>query len=161
MNVRKYEPSDHEDITEITVQVFEPVSRDAAIERRFGLLNGVSWQERKTATIDADFKANPDGMFVAEAGGQLLGFITTTIDQHTRTGHIVNMAVGSDWQGRGIGKALLTAALDYFERCGMIYAKIETLTTNKVGQTFYPAVGFQETARMIHYFMRLADRQDL
>ena len=160
MNIRKYQPSDRDEVVGITLQVYGAISRDGAIERRFGLLNGVSWQQRKTDEIDADLCTNPDGVFVAEENGELRGFITTTIDQRTRTGHIVNMAVAADWQGRGIGKRLMTTALDYFRQSGMIYAKIETAAANPVGQSFYARMGFEETCRMIHYFMRLEDRRD-
>ncbi len=161
MNIRRYQSSDRDRLVEITLRVFAPVSIDAAIQQRWGLLNDVSWQDRRAAAIDADLQANPDGVFVAERRGEVVGFITTTLDDHTRTGRIPNLAVASDHQGQGIGKALMTAALDYFQQSGMIYARIETLTTNEVGQTFYPQVGFSEVSRQIYYFMRLEDRQDL
>ena len=57
-----------------------------------------------------------------------------------------------------MGKALLNAALDYFEAEGMMYSQIETLTCNKRGQAFYPRLGYQDVGLKICYFMRLADR---
>ena len=161
MDIRKFKPQDRDEIVRITCQVYGPTCRDGATERRFGLLNGVSWQERKTMAIDDDLRINPAGVFVAEDGGQIRGFITTDLEEHTRTGHISNMGVDSDSQGRGLGKALMTAALDYFRQSGMMYAKIETTDINPVAQAFYPQVGFQELVRMIHYFMKLEDRPDL
>ena len=161
MNIRKYRSPDRDKLIEITLDVFEPFSIDAAIERQFGRLNGVGWQKRKAAEIDGDLRANPDGVLVAEIEGEVVGFITTTIDNQAKTGRIVNLAVAGGHHRRGIGKALMTAALDYFQESGMIYAKIETLTSNEVGQTFYRRVGFQEVIRQIHYFMQLEDRQDL
>ncbi len=71
------------------------------------------------------------------------------------------MAVVADHQGQRIGKALMTATLDYLQQNGMIYARIETTATNLVGQTFYPGAGFQEVIRLIQYFMKLEHRQDL
>ena len=55
----------------------------------------------------------------------------------------------------------MTATLDYLQQSGMIYARIETTASNKVGQTFYPRAGFQEVIRLVHYFMKLEHRQDL
>jgi ribosomal protein S18 acetylase RimI-like enzyme len=45
--------------------------------------------------------------------------------------------------------------LEHFRRNGVECARIETLEQNPIGQHLYPAVGFREVARQIHYAMRL------
>jgi ribosomal protein S18 acetylase RimI-like enzyme len=65
------------------------------------------------------------------------------------------MAVLPAFQGQGIGKNLVQAALDFLRRQDMECVKIETLEQNQIGSRFYPGLGFQEVARQIHYLMRL------
>ena len=96
--------------------------------------------------------ANGDGV------GDLRG-ITTRVDHVSKIGRIPNLSVLPEYRGKGVGKALMTAALDYFTEQGMLAAKIETLEQNPIGRRFYPQAGFVEVARQIHYAMPLADRK--
>jgi ribosomal protein S18 acetylase RimI-like enzyme len=45
--------------------------------------------------------------------------------------------------------------LDYFRAEGLEYAVIETMAQNAVGQHLYPACGFGEVARQVHFARRL------
>ena len=58
--------------------------------------------------IDDDAVANASGIFVAEEGGRILGYITTTLDRATGKGRIPNVA------GSFRDEALKLAALGYF-----------------------------------------------
>ena len=160
MTIRGFEESDREAMCDLAVRVFEAVSIDAAMEREYGELNGTTWQDRKRGAVSDDLDRNPEGCFVAEAEGRIVGFITTAVDQQVSIGHIPNLGVDEGLQGRGIGKALVSRALDYFEAEGIRYTQIETTTTNERGMRFYPGMGYREVARKIHYFMALSDRKD-
>jgi ribosomal protein S18 acetylase RimI-like enzyme len=155
MNVRLYRPEDREILKDITARTFEQVSIDRNIEKYFGLLNGTDWAWRKRRHIDVDCDAQPEGILVAEENGRIVGYITSRLDPATKVGWIPNMAVEPDYQGRGVGRQLIEAALDLFRRHGMKYAKIETLDQNPVGQHLYPSCGFKEVARQVHYFREL------
>ena len=149
--IRKYTSSDLEILREITIICFERVSIDKNIEDEYGL-------------IDADIEINPEGVFIAEVDNQVVGYITTRINQITKIGEIPNLAVHPKFQHQGLGRQLIQAALDYFRQEGMHMAKIETLEQNPVGTTFYPKMGFTEIARQIHYVQSLnpeAPDQDL
>ena len=76
----------------------------------------------------------------------------------TLIGWIHNLVVGAEARGRGLGRQLIEHALARFRAAGMTVAKIETLEQNSIGQHLYPAVGFIEIARQIHYAMPLTDR---
>ncbi len=159
MKIRKYRPSDRERLLAITAEVFAPASLAALVEQRFGVRNDVPWQQLKQEQVAAEIDGDPAGTFVAEVAGAPIGFATTGTDAVTLTGHIHNLAVAADQQGRGMGKALLSAALDYFQTEGMMYSQIETLDCNEPAQLFYPRMGYQEVARKIYYFMPLAKRR--
>lgn len=153
--IRKYREQDREILKEITIICFDGVSIDQNIESMFGRIGGRTWQWRKKRHIDADIDANPNGIFVAEANGEVVGYITTRVDAESKIGWIPNMAVLPAYQGQGIGKKLMQVALDYLRQKGMEYAKIETLDQNEIGKRFYPKTGFREVARQIHYLMPL------
>ncbi|MBM3265352.1 MAG: GNAT family N-acetyltransferase [candidate division Zixibacteria bacterium] len=155
MTIRVYREADRQTLKEITAVYFDGVCIDQNIENRFGPIDGKNWQWRKVRHIDADVAANASGIFVAEFGECVAGYITTRIDRESRIDAIPNIAVLPEFQGKGIGKALMRRALDYLREQGMVLAKIETLDQNQIGSTFYPQTGFCEVARQIHYIMPL------
>jgi ribosomal protein S18 acetylase RimI-like enzyme len=154
--IRLYREEDRERLKEITIAAFtQQASIDRRIEERFGVLNGVDWATRKRQAIDADCDAHPAGILVAEEDGRVIGYVTTRLNRESRLGWIPNLAVDPTWQGRGLGRQLLEAALDYLRDAGMTHAKIETLASNERGQALYPALGFVEVARQIHFVCEL------
>jgi ribosomal protein S18 acetylase RimI-like enzyme len=157
--IRPYQPADLESLRQITITCFDGTSVDQNIERLFGRLGDLDWGQKKALTIDADADANPEGIFVCELNDVVVAYITSRINKDTATGWIPNMAVLPEHQKKGIGKALMSATLDYLESEGMELVRIETLVQNEVGPTFYPNTGFQEIARQIHYAMPLKNRK--
>jgi ribosomal protein S18 acetylase RimI-like enzyme len=155
MNIRNYRPDDLAALRSLTVDSFQGVNIDQNTERRFGLINGHDWRWRKARHIDADAAANPEGIFVIEEGGAVIGYITTRVDQEAGIGHIPNMAVAAAARNRGLGRLLIERALDYFQGQGLTHAKIETLDQNAIGGHLYPACGFEEVARQIHFIKDL------
>jgi ribosomal protein S18 acetylase RimI-like enzyme len=145
--------ADAEVMAAIAGDVFDRAAIDYWIEEDFGPINGISWRRRKEAAVRLEVLTNPSCAVVAEAGGEVVGFITTFFDPATRIGHIPNFAVRRDFQGRGLGKRLLQAGYELLVAAGAIYLQIETLDTNEVGQALYPSVGFREVTRRIYYFM--------
>jgi ribosomal protein S18 acetylase RimI-like enzyme len=155
MNIRPFHPEDIDELKRITIDGFEGTAIDQNVERRFGILGDRDWRWRKARHIDDDCAANPSGVFVADEDGKILGFITTLLDRQALKGRIPNLAVDSSARGRGIGRRLISHALDYFRREGMAFAMIETMANNETGQHLYPSCGFIEIGRQIHYAMKL------
>jgi ribosomal protein S18 acetylase RimI-like enzyme len=155
--IRPYRPEDLARLQEITAATFGPVSVDRNMEQQFGAFGEGGWQGRKVQAIADDCRLQPDGVFVAEdpQAGAPVGYVTTRLNPVSRIGWIPNLAVDPAHQGKGLGRALLLHALEFFRRRGMQVAKIETLEQNPVGQALYPSLGFREVARQIHYAMRL------
>ena len=153
--IRKYRASDREILKEITIICFSGVSIDKNIEDRFGKIGGKDWTWRKKRQIEADIEACPEGILVAEMDGNVVGYITCRLDYESKIGWIPNLAVLPAYQGHGLGRQLMQAALDNCREEGIELAKIETLEQNEVGSVFYPKAGFVEVARQIHYVMPL------
>lgn len=157
ITLRPYRPEDLEPIQRITVESFEGVSIDRNIEREFGAVAGKDWRARKARDAATDCQAQPEGVFVAEVEGQVVGYISTRLDRFTGVGRIPNLAVDERYRGHGVGSQLIEHAVAWLREQGMTLAKIETLEQNARGQALYPRFGFQEVARQIHYVMRLND----
>ena len=153
--IRLFRPADLDSIKAITVDGFEGVSVDHGIEARFGSVAGHDWRWRKARHIDDDVAAHPDGVFVAEDSGHVIGYITTRVDATTRKGRIPNLAVAAVARKQGIGRALISHALEHLREQGMEIAVIETMASNSAGQALYPTCGFKEVGRQIHYAQRL------
>ncbi len=155
MNIRLYHSSDLDELKRMTVEGFEGIAIDQNVERELGIMGERDWRWRKARHVDEDIAANPDGVFVAEEEGKVLGYISTRIDGEARKGRIPNLAVDKIAQGRGVGRQLIEHALDYFRHEGMAFAMIETMVNNPVGQHLYPSCGFVEAGRQIHYAVKL------
>ena len=161
MKIRAFQPADLARVRQITVDSFEGVSIDRNIERDFGLVAGKDWRERKARDVTTDCEVHPQGVFVAEEEGEVVGYITTRLDAFTGIGRIPNLAVDERFRGRGLGGELIRFAINWMREQGMSLAKIETLVQNERGQALYPRFGFREVARQIHYVMPLdGDRED-
>ena len=154
--IRVFRPADVRRIREITADAFDGVSIDQNVEKRWGELNGVPWHERKGENVAKDTVDHPAGVFVAEAEGELAGYVICTVEHLTRSGHIRNLAVDSRFRGRGLGRALIERAEQYFRDEGMLYARIETLSQNAFCMEFYPHMGYEEVARNVHFFKEFA-----
>ena len=155
-SILPYQHTDLKAIKTITLVGFAGVSLDHALEEKLGGdLAGHDWFWRKARHIDDDVAAHAEGIFVAEVEGKVLGYISTVLDREAGKGRIPNLAVAASARGQGIGRALIGHALDYFRREDLACAVIETLDSNPIGQTLYPATGFQEIARQVHYAQRL------
>ena len=155
VTIRHYRPDDLAILRQITVDSFGSVAFDQMMEDRLGIWNGRDWKARKADHIDDDCTVNPEGCFVAERDGQILGYITTRIDQVNSIGRIPNLAVVEAARGLGLGRRLIHHALDYFRESHMKVAKIETMASNVIGQNLYPSCGFEEIGRQVHFGMRL------
>lgn len=154
--IRKFCPDDLETLRRITVASFGGVALEQVLEQRLGLWDeGRDWQARKADHIDDDCGSNPEGVFVAELDGTIVGYITTRVDRMNQRGRIPNMAVTEAARGMGLGRRLIHHALDYFREEGLKVAQIETMASNAVGQRLYSSCGFQEMDRQVHYAMRL------
>lgn len=158
MNGVTLRPGQREDLDtlkRLTVEAFEGVTLEQNIEEALGVLQAHDWRWRKARHLDEDVAAHLAGVFVAEAQGRVVGYITTRVDREAGKGRIPNLAVAAEFRGHGLGRRLIEHALEYFRSQGLGYAVIETMAQNQVGQHLYTSCGFVEVARQVHFAMKL------
>ena len=76
---------------------------------------------------------------VACVDGDVVGEISLWTENNPRVRHIAGfgMAVRDDWQGKGVGSALLEAALDLADNwLGVTRVELQVYTDNRAGTTF-------------------------
>ena len=160
--IRPYRETDRPRLRTLTVEAFEGVSIDHNLDRTLGPVAARDWRWRKGRHLDQDVDAPGAELLVAEdAGGRPVGYVTLQFDREAAIGWVHNLAVDGALRNQGLGRRLLEHALDRFRSEGMTVAKIETLEQNPVGRHLYPALGFREVARQIHYAMDLRPAEDV
>jgi len=151
MSIRAFRESDREAVKRITAVCFDGISIDQNLQKVCGLVAGRDWQWRKTRQLGGEMDARPNGFIVAEADGRVVGFINTQADPGSAVGRISHLAVLPEYQKRGLGRALIDAALVQLAREGMECVRIESLDNNALAMRIYEELGWTEVARQIHY----------
>jgi ribosomal protein S18 acetylase RimI-like enzyme len=87
---------------------------------------------------------------VAEADAQIVGFVDARLTQSPDPMHremlychIVEIAVSTKYQGRGVGAQLLRAAEDWGRKQGAEMALLEYLAANQRAALFYERLGYR------------------
>ena len=78
---------------------------------------------------------------VAEDAGRIVGFAGAWIVLDEA--HVTNIAVLPEYRGKGIGRKLTEALLQYASNLGVVYATLEVRRSNEVAKRMYQALGFE------------------
>jgi RimJ/RimL family protein N-acetyltransferase len=105
--------------------------------------------------VDAEARAaswNLDGSLVAVVDGEIVGSLHV---ESSRFGFgEIGMAVVREWRGRGIGSALLAAAIDWARERGLHKLSLEVFPHNAAGIALYRRFGFVEEGRKVRQYRR-------
>ena len=104
--------------------------------------------EERTARIAAGVASS----IVAVDGDQLVGMIHIEVSRHG-FGEF-GMLVDREWRGRGVGSALLQAAIDWAREQGLHKLCLEVFTHNTAAIALYRKCGFVEEGRRVKHFRR-------
>ena len=87
---------------------------------------------------------------VAEKNGQVVGYAGAwiIIDES----HITNIAVTEEERGRGIGRKLTEALMQYISNLGAAYATLEVRVSNERAQNLYRSLGFVSVGKRKRYY---------
>ena len=87
---------------------------------------------------------------VAETDGKVVGYAGAWVILDES--HITNIAVLEAWRGRGIGKQLTQALLQYLSNLGASYATLEVRVSNERAQNLYKELGFVSVGKRKRYY---------
>ncbi|MCH9651687.1 MAG: GNAT family N-acetyltransferase [Deltaproteobacteria bacterium] len=121
------------------------VSGIAALDEKIsGTYSPETWEKRVMYYIRRD----PEGSFVAESGGQLVGFMLGEVRSgefglERATGWIEVLGVDPDFRGQAIGRHLAEAMLSHFRERGV--ERVCTLVSEQREglMRFFGALGFE------------------
>lgn len=87
---------------------------------------------------------------VAETDGKVVGYAGAWVILDES--HITNIAVLEAYRGRGIGKQLTGALLQYLSNLGACYATLEVRVSNEQAQHLYKSFGFVSVGKRKRYY---------
>ncbi len=102
----------------------------------------------------------PEGMFslVGCAEGEVVGQLGLhTFPTHPRRRHVgqIGMAVRDDWQGKGVGTALMQAAVDLADNwLNLTRLELEVFTDNTPAIRLYEKFGFAVEGTLVRFAFR-------
>jgi RimJ/RimL family protein N-acetyltransferase len=93
-----------------------------------------------------------DGTIVAVGNGAVIGSIHVATSGHG-FGEI-GMAIAREWRGRGVGSALMEAAIDWARTQGLHKLSLGVFAHNAAAIALYRKFGFVEEGRRIKHYRR-------
>ncbi len=149
--------------TTITIRRAEPSDYEA-VQRIFAGANAISgtlqlpfpaaetWRKRLSEPADGLY------VLVACVAGEVVGQLGLHTFPHSpRRRHAgqLGMAVRDDWQGRGVGRALMQAAIDLAEKwLQLTRLELEVYTDNEPAVQLYKKCGFVIEGTLARYAFR-------
>jgi RimJ/RimL family protein N-acetyltransferase len=100
----------------------------------------------------AQFSSNIAESIVAVADGQLVGLINTGVRRYG-VGEL-GMLVDREWRGRGVGSAMLQAAIVWARDQGVHKLSLEVFAHNAAGIALYRKCGFVEEGHRVKHYRR-------
>ncbi len=108
-------------------------------------------------------KAPLDRILVALVDGEVVGNLGLHPNPNARRSHVasIGMAVRDDWQGKGIGRALMVAAIDLADNwLNLLRLELTVWSDNKAAQHLYASQGFVHEGTHRAYALRNGRYQD-
>ncbi|MBW4449644.1 MAG: GNAT family N-acetyltransferase [Spirirestis rafaelensis WJT71-NPBG6] len=129
MRIEPYDDHQLDAVIRLSLRAWAPVFdsiekvMDLDVYREFYPDNWRVSQQKAVADVCA---AEDTNVWVAIDAGSTVGFVAVKLDSETRMGEIYMVAVDPDFQGHGIGTALMEFALLWMKDAGMSLAMVET-----------------------------------
>ena len=93
-----------------------------------------------------------EGTLVAVAGAEIVGSLHL---ERSRFGFgEIGMAVAREWRGRGVGSALLAAAIEWAREGGLHKLSLSVFPHNAAAIALYRKFGFVEEGRRVKHYRR-------
>jgi GNAT superfamily N-acetyltransferase len=129
MQIEPYNAQQLDAVIRLSLRAWTPVfdsihnAMDADVYRAFYPDN---WRVSQQKAVEDVCAAEDTNVWVAIAAGSPVGFVAVKLDSEFSMGEIYMVAVDPDFQGHGIGSALIEFALAWMKDAGMSVAMVET-----------------------------------
>lgn len=146
-------PAPERDVEGVTLRAFRPGDTDAVLEinrRAFashpeqGAMDHADFERR----VASDWY-DPEGLFVAERDGRVIGFHWTKIEDGI--GEVYVVGVDPDEHGGGLGTALTARGLRHLHERGVDVVDLYVEGDNAAALAVYHRLGFTEHGRDVLY----------
>ncbi len=121
-----------------------------------------SWGFRPNTVEEIRYLVNcslchSEGILLIAEGERLAGYCLTMDDASDKgRGFIRMMGVAPSYRGRGLGRALVVAGINYLRRRGMTAIELDVDSGNTSAKGLYQSVGFKRTGTTLWYERRLS-----
>ncbi len=140
--IRKAEESDLDEILRLELKGMEPVWDSEEISS-----DGESLKNFLNSRLDKD------RLMVLEYEGRIMGFLHslgyTDVVTGDKVREVVTMVVHPDHFGEGIGGRLISNEKEQCKKEGVKILKLEVLSSNQRGISFYRKFGFDEVKKVM------------
>lgn len=125
-------------------------------------INRVSLPENYTKVFFIEhLRKWPKGFYVAEVDGVVIGYVMSRVEIGwgylkpglVRKGHIVSLAVLENYRRKGIGTALMQAALKGLKEYGAKEVYLEVRVSNTPAIRLYEKLGFTVKRTIPYYYL--------
>ena len=129
VRIQPYDRSQLDAIIRLSLQAWTPVfdsiqnAMDAEVYRVF---YPADWRVSQEKAVEDVCAAEDTNVWVAINAGSTVGFVAVKQHSEGSMGEIYMVAVDPDFQGHGIGSALIEFALAWMKDAGMSIAMVET-----------------------------------
>ena len=109
-------------------------------------------RDRRRRRWAEDLQRDDVGLFVADAGGELVGQLGLALASYGVAD--LGMLVADGWRRRGIGSALLRAGIDWARQAGVHKIALQVWPHNRAAIALYERFGFQHEGRLRRHYRR-------
>ena len=142
--VRIYRPGDFKDVEKILSDYPSPTGR--------------AWSRNVAKVMMSDaLKEQPDGVFVAESSGMVVGFAIVMFRDWFNIAYLDFIQVKMDWTDRGVGHELIGKCMNWAREKGARILYTETGKDNEKAIRFYKEHCFQITGYIPDYYQKGLD----
>lgn len=157
LTIRRYDPERDAAWVRSLIPEIWTGAQDAEIEREYGPQGGRPWHEWLADAIVGYLAAEGTRSFVAEVGGERVGFCSYVVDEVRSRGTVGYNGVAKDRQGQRLGVAMMDHVMAAMRAEGLAYAGVLVADNEEhaPARRNYESHGFRRVSGYEYLFQKL------